>query len=180
MSAKQRASASSETDHVLEDGVFRIENWLPYEFSVVAGRVSATLARMYQERFSLSVVGWRVLAMVNSAAPITAKAVGERTAMSAVNVSRAVAQLAQLGMLKRTKNPVDNREVFLSPSPKGRAAYLQVVPLARAIEDELLADLSPEQRTQLHETMLLLSQRAATRLSDERDWRTLVGQSGKE
>src|SRR5207237_790260 len=164
---KQRSGAAADigpADHVLEDGVFHIENWLPYEFSLVAGRVSSMLARMYQERFKLSVVGWRVLAMVNSAAPITAKEVGARTTMTPVNVSRAVAQLAQLGMIKRTKDPADNRQVLLTPSAKGRAAYAEVLPLAKAIEQELLAELTPAERAVLHRTMLVLSQRATTRL----------------
>lgn len=177
MAAKKQVWATTrgaaERD-VLEDGVFRIENWLPYEFSFVANRVSSMLARMYQERFKLSVTGWRVLAILNDEAPLSAKQVAERTAMSAVNVSRAVAHLAKLGMVSRSTNAEDYRQVMLSPSKKGQAAYFEVLPLAIAIETEVLQGMHAADLDVLRQTMMRLSQNAASRLPDTRDWRSLI------
>jgi DNA-binding MarR family transcriptional regulator len=180
MATKRRrtgAAAGKMTDqHVLEDGVFRLENWLPYEFSFVANRVSSMLARMYRQRFKLSVVGWRVLAILNNESPLSAKQVTERTAMSAVNVSRAVAHLAKLGMVKRSSNQEDYRQVMLSPSKKGQDAYRQVLPLATAIEQELLQAMSADDRELLRRFMSMLSRSAADRLPETRDWRGLLHQ----
>jgi len=161
-------------DHVLEDGVFRLEDWLPFEFSFVANRVSSMLARMYKERFKLSVVGWRVLAILNNESPLSAKQVAERSAMNAVNVSRAVAHLDRLGMVRRSSNAHDYRQVLLSPSKKGRLAYQQVLPLANAIEAELLQGMPDAQRRLLHQTMQTLARNAAARLDESRDWRSLL------
>lgn len=164
-------------DHVLEDGVFRLENWLPFEFSFVANRVSSTLARMYKERYGLSVVGWRVLAVLNSESPLSAKQVSERTAMNAVNVSRAVAHLATLGMVRRGSNARDYRQVLLSPSKKGLAAYREVVPLAIAIEEELLRGMQGAERELLVQAMRILSRNAAARLPESRNWTSLLGKT---
>ncbi len=179
MADKQRFTIEAALDeptegHVLEDGVFRVENWLPYEFSVVANRVSSTLARMYKERFKLSVVGWRVLCILNNESPLSAKQVAERTVMNAVNVSRAVAHLDTLGMVKRSTNAQDFRQVMLSPSRKGQAAYRQVLPLAMAIERELLQGMSNSDLRILRGVMGRLSRTAATRLPESRDWRSLL------
>ena len=179
MAAKQRVANGSGQEeapdqHALEDGVFRIENWLPYEFSLVANRVSSTLERMYKERYGLSVVGWRVLAILNNESPLSAKQVTERTAMNAVNVSRAVAHLAGLGMVKRSTNAQDYRQVMLSPSKKGQAAYQQVLPLAVAIEQELLQGMNKADVERLRETVVALARSAASRLPESRDWRSLL------
>lgn len=179
MADKQRFSMEAQLDEppagqVLEDGVFRVENWLPYEFSVIANRVSSTLARMYKERFKLSVVGWRVLCILNNESPLSAKQVAERTVMNAVNVSRAVAHLDSLGMVKRSTNVQDFRQVMLSPSRKGQAAYRRVLPLAMAIEKELLQGMNDGELRVLREVMGRLSRTAAARLPESRDWRSLL------
>ncbi len=178
MAAKQRLAGNDGEEagdkHTLEDGVFRLENWLPYEFSLVANRVSAMLARMYKERYGLSVVGWRVLAILNNESPLSAKKVAERTAMNAVNVSRAVAHLADLGMVRRSTNAQDYRQVMLSPSKKGQSAYQQVIPLAMAIEQELLQGMKRADIETLRQTAIALSGRAALRLPETRGWRSLL------
>jgi len=162
-------------DHVLEDGVFRLENWLPYEFSRIANRVASMLARMVTERFRLSLNAWRVLAVLNNEFPLSAKQVAARTMLSPVNVSRALSQLDKLGMIKRSSNAADYRQVMLTPSKKGQAAYHEVVPLSMAIEKELLAGLKGTELAALRKLMASLSDSAATRLPETRDWRELLG-----
>lgn len=167
-------AASAAPAPVALDGVFQLQDWLPYEFSLIAGRVSALLAGMYQERFKLTVPGWRVLAVLNDEAPLSAKQVGERTAMSPVNVSRAVAHLHELGMVLRSSNAQDQRQVLLRPSRKGQEAYRQVIPLAMKIEQRLLQGLRPAELHALRRAIAALSQRALTQLPDPQDWHTLV------
>lgn len=168
---KDAGKDAGNGEQVLEDGVFRLQNFLPYEFSLVANRVSSMLSRMYAERFNLSVNAWRVLAVLNNEAPLSAKQVAERIAMSAVNVSRAVAQLDKLGMVKRGANSADYRQVMLTPSKKGQTAYREVVPLAMAIENELLQGMKKGEIEGLRKTMIALARCAAERLPEHRDWR---------
>ena len=43
---------------------FRLEDFLPYQLSVAANRVSRLFARRYSEAFGLSIPEWRVIAVV--------------------------------------------------------------------------------------------------------------------
>jgi len=167
-------AASLAAVPVLDNGVFPLANWLPYDFSLVSSRVSTMLGRMVSERFNLPLNAWRVLAVLADAAPLSAKQVAEGTGMNAVNVSRALTQLDQLGMIRRSTNTADFRQVMLAPSKKGQAAYLAVLPLAEAIEDELMAGMKSADVAALRRAVGALADSARARLPETRDWRTLL------
>lgn len=164
-------SGTVERAVALEDGVFQLENWLPYEFSYIANRVSATLAKVYTERFRLSVTGWRIIGVLANFAPLSAKELAERTAMNQVNITRAITALTRLRMVRRRVDREDRRRVVLSLSDKGVAAYREVIPVAMGIEAELLEGLSVEQRDILKRLVRSLADRASRVLPDSRDWR---------
>jgi DNA-binding MarR family transcriptional regulator len=152
-------------------GIFRLDDWLPYEFSVVVNRVSATLAKAYTQRFRLSVTGWRIVGVLASFQPLSAKQLAERTAMNQVSVTRAISVLLRLGMVRRTIDRVDRRRVVLRLSEKGLAAYREVIPVAMAIEAELLRPLSAADRASLKRLVRMLCDSAGEVLSESRDWR---------
>lgn len=152
-------------------GIFRLEDWLPYDFSLVANRVSAMLAKAYAERFRLSVTGWRIVGVLANFQPLSAKQLAERTAMNQVNITRAIRVLLRLGMVRRTIDREDRRRVVLRLSDRGVAAYREVIPLAIGIQAELLEGLNTQERATLKRLVHLLSQRATEVLADTRDWR---------
>ncbi len=152
-------------------GIFRLENWVPYELSFIVNRVSAMLAKAYTERFRLSVTGWRIIGVLANFQPLSAKQLAERTAMNQVSVTRAINALLRLRMVRRTTDRLDRRRVVLRLSEKGLAAYREVIPVAIGIEAELLKALSAQDRTTLKRLMRTLSDRAAEVLPEDRDWR---------
>src|SRR5215467_8668313 len=83
------------------DGAFALERFLPYRLSVLANLASRALARLYGERFGLSVAEWRVIAHLARAAPASANEVAARAAMDKVQVSRAVARLTAKELVER-------------------------------------------------------------------------------
>lgn len=151
--------------------------WLPYRCSVIANRVSTCLQGMYGERYGLSVPGWRVMAVLGRYAPLSAKEVAERTAMDQVQVTRAINQMASVGLVSRRVDQLDRRRVVLRLSRKGMDAYGEIVPLARAVEASLLAVLSPEESACLSAIMAKLVDRAEEVLSDAASWRTFMAAS---
>ena len=155
---------------VLEDGVFMIEDWLPYEFSFVANRVSSTLSEMYGQRYGFSVTGWRVVAALGTHPNISAKELAELIGMDQVSITRAVGKLSGSGMVLRRGDTGDRRRVNLQLSAKGKAAYEDVLPLAQRIEEVLVESLSEAQKKSLKGTMKLMVARATRFLSDEKDW----------
>ena len=77
----------------------------------------------------------------------TAQFVAASTRMHKTRVSRALTQLTARGLIERVPSADDRRELHLRLSGAGRRMYAQLVPLALAREEELLACLpAPERR----------------------------------
>lgn len=139
---------------------FALETFLPYRLSVVANRASRLFADRYSAEFGLSIPEWRVLAVVGRFGGLSATEVVERTAMDKVKVSRAVRLLLDRGLLARGEDSLDRRIQRLAMTAAGRRLHAAIVPRARALEAEILAGFSPEERAALH----ALLDRLATRL----------------
>jgi DNA-binding MarR family transcriptional regulator len=174
----QMAAAKEVACHRLPEGLFAPENSLPYSFNVVANRVSATLEKMYSERFGLSVVGWRLIAILGSHSPLSAKALSELTAMDPVSTSRALDQLVGNRLVSRRTDPSDRRRVMLRLSKKGEAVYLEIVPVLYAAEAALVTSLSVEETQALRRIMSKLVERSADVLNDSGDWQNILDQYG--
>ena len=125
-----------------------LETFLPYRLSIVSNRISQAIARIYGERFDLSVTEWRVMAVLGPSPGLSANEVAERTAMDKVAVSRALARLVDAGRVIRSIADDDRRRSVLRLSASGRRIYAQVVPLALDLERQLLACLEPRERDQ--------------------------------
>lgn len=167
--------AGPHRSSVLPDGMLRLNDWIPYQCSVITNRVSAILAQMYSETLGIGVVEWRLLANLGSFEPLSAKELAAYTAMDAVNVTRGVAALVRKGLVSRGTDASDRRKAVLALTPKGRAALRKVAPLARSIEYELTAGLEPAELDRLHALLNRVAERARERLGDERDWRSFAG-----
>lgn len=162
-----------DTDLADESAVLGPE-WLPYQCSIIANRVSACLQSMYGERFQLSVAGWRVMFVLGQYAPLSAKEVGERTAMDQVQVTRAINQMASVNLISRRIDASDRRRVVLRLSRRGRDAYAEIVPLAEKIERGIVASLTPDEIGQLSLLLGKVRTRAEEMLFDGVDWRSFT------
>ena len=107
------------------------------------------------------------MAVLGRYGAMTANSVVERTAMDKVRVSRAVARLLAHGRVTRRTDPDDRRRAILDLTTEGRAIYAKVVPMVLAVEQELLGDLSTEERDQLDRVMRKLEQRTAGDFGDD-------------
>jgi DNA-binding MarR family transcriptional regulator len=143
-----------------------LERFLPFRLSVLANRVTRAVARVYSRNFQLSAPEWRTMAVLGRYGAMTANSVVEQTAMDKV---RAVARLLAHGRVTRRTDPEDRRRAILDLTPEGRAVYAKVVPLALAVESELLADLTAEERGQLDQIVRKLEQRSAAEFGGAED-----------
>ena len=121
---------------------FLLERFLPYRLSVLTNLMSRAFARSYGRRFGLTIPEWRAMAVLGRFAPLSANEICQRTAMDKVRVSRAVARLKKAGLVERSTDRADRRRSALRLSAAGRRIHGDIVPLARAIEARLLADLT--------------------------------------
>lgn len=139
-----------------------LERFTPYRLSVLSNIVSSAIASKYAERFGLTIPEWRVVAVLAEAEGLSAAEVAARTAMDKVAVSRAVASLRKASRVEHSTAEADRRRSSLRLSALGRRMYGDVVPLALACEDELLAALDANERRSLDRLLTLLLQRART------------------
>jgi DNA-binding MarR family transcriptional regulator len=76
-----------------------------------------------------------------------------------VRVSRAVTRLLQLNHITRRTDPDDRRRAILDLTPDGLSVYRQIVPRALAVETEMLAALTSEERGALEAAISKLENR---------------------
>jgi len=126
-----------------------LENFTPYILSVVASRVSKSLASNYVESFDLSIPEWRILAVLNRYEPLSAAQLCVKTNMDKVAVSRALNRLTDRKRIKRDLADEDRRRSVLRLSHTGRQIYQKIEPLALGYQNELLATLSTREQEQL-------------------------------
>lgn len=137
-----------------------LDGFLPYRLTVLAEAVSESLSRVYAGRQGISNPEWRVLATLGGVTEMTAKDIGASTRMHKTKVSRAIAGLEERGMLARRASEVDRREALATLTPKGRAVYQDLVPLALGFARDLEAVLSPAERVAFDRALAKLFARA--------------------
>jgi DNA-binding MarR family transcriptional regulator len=133
--------ASPDTAPLIE-----LERFLPYRLNALAARVSNALAEIYQERFGLSIPGWRVIATLGQYGVRTGRDIAAHGVMHKSTVSRAVTSLEERGLVARKANPDDMREELLTLTDAGRAIYEALAPEALAFEMRFVSALSPAER----------------------------------
>ncbi|TXI50959.1 MAG: MarR family transcriptional regulator [Lysobacter sp.] len=173
-SAARQKAAPAETSpqsarHVApsEHRALDLERFLPYRLSVLSNRVSQSIAQGYAERFGIGITEWRVIAVLGRDTELSANEVAERTAMDKVAVSRAVARLLERGLLQRDTHGDDRRRSVLALSEAGYAVYDEVVPVARAYEQRLLAPLDDAERAMLDGLLTKLAAATKTLSADD-------------
>lgn len=125
---------------------FDLDAFLPYQLAVLAGRMSRSFARLYKERFGISVPEWRVVAHLSqSDEPLSVREIHARVDMDKSKVSRAAARLERAGYVEKSVNPRDRRLVALRLTEKGRAMVAEINPLALAFEAGVLSALAPQE-----------------------------------
>ena len=126
-----------------------LERFLPYRLNVVASVVSNALARIYADRFQLTIPQWRVMATLGQYGTRTARDIALHGVMHKSTVSRAVSALEGRGLLSRRPNAQDMREEHLLLTPEGRTIYEAVVPEALTFEERVTSALDPQERAVL-------------------------------
>lgn len=136
-----------------------LEDFLPYQLTIVSNVVGRGLARLSAARFGLTASEWRVIAVVGRSPGASAQTVCKMTAMDKVRVSRAVSRLLDAGRIHRRTDPQDRRRSKLYLSDDGAAIYDQIVPAARAYEAKLLETFTAEEASTLEQLLGKLRRR---------------------
>lgn len=139
---------------------FALEEFLPYQLSVAANRISRLFARRYSQAFGISIAEWRVMAVLGRFGTLSPSDITERTAMDKVKVSRAAARLAAAGLLASEPDAADGRVRRFGLTPRGVRMHAAIVPLARALAAELAAGLPPAEWRAVHALLPRIAEHA--------------------
>jgi DNA-binding MarR family transcriptional regulator len=126
-----------------------LERFLPYRLAVLSNVVSNAVARIYGERFDLTIPQWRVIATLGQYGVLTARDIAAHAVLHKSTVSRAVAPLCKRGLVAREANPEDMREALLVLTAAGQAVYAAIAPEALAFSQRLESVLSEAERATL-------------------------------
>lgn len=108
-----------------------LDDLLPYLMNRLIARMNQNLADELRKR-GFTFQDWRVLAVLAAHEGTNLTELAEATVIPQPSVSRLAANLAKRGYVARENGKTDSRNVHLFITPKGRAVYDKMLPLAVA------------------------------------------------
>ena len=145
----------------------RLDGYLPYRLSVASNAVSRLIARAYEDRFGLTIPQWRLIAVLAEDGPLTQQAIGSRTVMDKVTVSRATQGLVKRRLVQRAPHDADGRSHHLALSKAGERLYGEISPVALEYEARLLQQFDPTAVEELKRVLLHLERAAEVLFADQ-------------
>jgi DNA-binding MarR family transcriptional regulator len=127
-----------------------LNDFLPYQLSVLSLKISKGIAEHYQDQFGVNISEWRVLVILYKNPDITAKKIAQLSEMDKVRISRTLKTLVEKDYLNQRPHPLDARAKNYELNQRGRYLMRAVIPDALRYEENLLSQLSQQERDQLH------------------------------
>lgn len=137
-----------------------IRDLLSYRIHRLANALSRGAALRYRRDFDVSLMEWRILALLGASAPMTLKRLSREAGLDKSQASRAVAGLVARGLVLRLPGEGDAREVALRLSPGGDRLQQGLMRAARERDAALRAALSDADRAALDRALGLLEAEA--------------------
>jgi DNA-binding MarR family transcriptional regulator len=106
-------------------------------------------------------LSWVAAAYLNDTPQLSIGDLAARLEVGNATAGQLVDRMVKRGWLERSPSPNDRRSQLVAPNRKARAALRKLHPRRAALEDEVLQDLSPDER----QLLLVLLERIRVRLS---------------
>jgi DNA-binding MarR family transcriptional regulator len=120
-------------------------SWLINQVALPANRlVTEGLARAGTRRYHYS-----LLTALDEVGPASQADLSRRTTIDGSDMVAAVNELVEQGHVERSPDPADRRRNIVTMTPAGHRRLRQLDHLLAEVQDQLLAPLSPEERTDL-------------------------------
>ncbi|MCS6931907.1 MAG: MarR family winged helix-turn-helix transcriptional regulator [Acetobacteraceae bacterium] len=129
-----------------DDAPETIRDLLSYRIHRLANALSRGAALRYRREFGVSLMEWRILALLGAFAPMTLKRLAREAGLDKSQASRAVAGLVARGLVLRQPGEGDGREVALRLSPAGGRLQQGLMRAARERDAAFRAALGVAER----------------------------------
>jgi len=123
---------------------FAIDGFLPYRMTRIAEEISRRFARAYKDRHGMTRPEWRAIAIIGARGAVTAAQIRDDSTMHKTMVSRAVTGLEKRRWVTRTPVAGDARSETLALTRQGMDAHRDLMGMARAYQDTVLAELGAD------------------------------------
>jgi len=118
---------------------FILANFLPYQLSILASRISRDFSKEYILRFGLNNAEWRIIAHLSQETEtISIREIYQKVDLEKSKVSRAVSKLAKRKLLSKKVNLSDKRLVDLKLTKAGREIIDEMTEIAMDFEARFL------------------------------------------
>ena len=140
-----------------------LDDMLPYLMNRLIARMNQNLAEALRKR-GFTFQDWRVLAVLAVHEGTNLTELAEATVIPQPSVSRLAAKLAKRGYVSRENGKTDSRNVHLFITPKGRAVYDKMRPLAAAEYRAAMRGFSAKEYDDLHNALLRMMKNRKVKL----------------
>ena len=137
-----------------------LSDYLPYLINRVGVALVERFTREGLRGTKLTIGTWRVLAATVNHEGVRQVDLARLTSIEVSNVSRLVTRLARLGLVRRSRSATSNREVTVRLTPKGRALFRELAPVATELQKTatrsiMTAELATTRRvlSRMHENL---------------------------
>jgi len=135
-----------------------LSDYLPYLINRVGVALVERFTREGLRGTKLTIGTWRVLAATANHQGVRQVDLARLTSIEVSTVSRLVTRLGQLGLVRRSRSAKSSREVTVRLTPKGRALFLQLAPVAVTLQKTATRGLT--------RTELALARRVLSRMHE--------------
>ncbi len=137
-----------------------IKDLLSYRIHRLANALSRGAALRYRKEFDVSLMEWRIIALLGGFAPMTLKALARQSGLDKSLASRAVAGLVERGLVLREIGRQDAREVALRLSAAGQRMHQGLMRAALERDAAFASVLTEEERRVLDRAIIRLEAEA--------------------
>lgn len=138
-----------------------IEDFLTFRLTRLSNALRNNMTKRYLEEFDLSLPEWRLLALVTRFSPLRFSELTNRSSMDKGQVSRTLRVMTKRGLTKTkiiAQRGSRSAEALAAPvsvsiTPKGKALYKSVLPVAQRRQAAMLQTLNDSERVALYQTL---------------------------
>jgi DNA-binding MarR family transcriptional regulator len=124
-----------------------IRDLLSYRIHQLANALSRGAALRYRREFDVSLMEWRIIALLGDFAPMTLTDLARQGGLDKGLASRVVSDLVARELVRREASDRDARERALSLAPAGRRVFRGLMAAARERDDLFHAALTEAERS---------------------------------
>jgi DNA-binding MarR family transcriptional regulator len=140
--------AMTTADRAAPSPAYSIEAAMPYLLNRIVNRLNRLLVEQLKAQ-GMTFRDWRVLAFLAATERRTIVELAEYSVIPHSTLSRLLDRMERNGLVKRSSAPHDLRAVALTLTAAGRRRYERILPMALALNAELMQGFTAEERRML-------------------------------